>query len=147
MFKIFWGNPDQHGSLGNLREIIHRNRVTKDVKVFNIGDEFLLHVFKAHLTAAIMEEFNMETKTTAVDHPQSLQWLEDKAQLIVSNVLVPSTSADPVYRMHRSLLHLAFLYVDPIRWECGEHMDIGSGGYHASLPLDVLCHRSCSLNY
>ena len=72
VFKIFWGNPGQHGSLCNLREIIHRNRVTKDVKVFNIGDEFLLHVFKAHLTTVIMEEFKMEAKTTTVDHPQSL---------------------------------------------------------------------------
>ena len=125
VFKIFWGNPGQHGSLCNLREIFHRNRVTKDVKVFNIGDEFLLHVFKAHLTAAIMEELKMEANTTTIDHPQSRQWLEHKAQLIVSNVLMPSTSIDPVYRMHRSLLHLAFLYVDlreAIWWECGEHI-------------------------
>ena len=74
MFKIFWGNPGQHGSLYNLHEIIHRNRVTKDVKVFNVGDEFLLHVFKAHLTAAIME-LKIDTQATTIDHPQSLQWL------------------------------------------------------------------------
>ena len=125
VFKIFWGNPGQHGSLCNLREIIHRNRVTKDVKVFNVGDEFLLHVFKGHLTAAIMEELKMETKATIIDHPQSLQWLEDKATFIVSHVLMPSTSTDPVFGMHRSLLHLSFLYVDlreAIRWECGEHI-------------------------
>ena len=122
VFKIFWGNPGQHGSLCNLREIIHRNRVTKDVKVFNVGDEFLLHVFKAHLTTAIME---IDTQATTIDHPQSLQWLKDKAELIVSQVLMPSTSTDPVYRMHRSLLHLSFLYVDlreAIRYECGEHI-------------------------
>ena len=84
VFNIFWGNPGQHGSLCNLREIIHRNRITKDVKVFNVGNKFLLHVFKAHLTAAIMEELKIDTQATTIDHPQSLQWLEDKAELIVS---------------------------------------------------------------
>jgi hypothetical protein len=109
----------------NLREIISRNRVTKDVKVFNVGDEFLLHVFKAHLTAAITEELKIDTLATTIDHPKSLQWFEDKAKLIVSKVLMPSTSTDPVYRMHRSLLHLSFLYIglrEAIRCELGEHI-------------------------
>ena len=54
---------------------------------------------------------------------------------------MPSTSTDPVFGMHRSLLHLSFLYVDlreAIRWECGEHIGTGNGGYHVLLQLDVL---------
>ena len=86
VLKIFGGNPGQHGSLCNLREIIQQKRVTKDVKVFNVGDKFLLHIFKGHLTAAIMEELKVETKATIIDHPQSLQWLEDKATFIVTCV-------------------------------------------------------------
>ena len=42
--KYLGGNLGQHGSLCNLHEIIHQNRVTKDVKVFNVGDEFLLRL-------------------------------------------------------------------------------------------------------
>ena len=44
------------------------------------------YIFKGHRTAAIMEELKMETKATIIDHPQSLQWLEDKATFVVSHV-------------------------------------------------------------
>ena len=43
---IFWGSPVHPGSLCHLREQINRKQVDKAVKVFNVGDEFLLHCFK-----------------------------------------------------------------------------------------------------
>ena len=43
----------QPGSLCNLREQLNRKQIDKVVKVFNTGDEFLLHCFKAHLKARI----------------------------------------------------------------------------------------------
>ena len=73
--------------------------------MFNIGDKFLIHVFKAHLTAAIIEELKMETKTTTTDHPQSLQWLEGKAELIVSHL----------FNLYRSSVYDAPIIVASVR--------------------------------
>lgn len=117
VFGIFWGTPAQPGSLCNLREIVRRTRVDKAVKVFNVGDEFLIHVFKSHLIASIMRELKM---TDCINHTQSHQWLHDTAKRIVSCALMPTQSDDPVYQLHTSFLHLSFLYVDlreAIRWE------------------------------
>ena len=44
---------------------------------------------------------------------------------IVTDSLMPTTSEDPTYMLHRTLLHLGFLYVDlrnAIRWEDGPHI-------------------------
>ena len=46
VYTIFWGSPAQPGSLCHLREQVNRKQVDKAVKVFNVGDEFLLHCFK-----------------------------------------------------------------------------------------------------
>ena len=51
--KYFWGSPSVTGSLCNVRELISRKLVTKAVKVFNVGDEFLVHTFRAHLKSRI----------------------------------------------------------------------------------------------
>ena len=74
-----------------------------------------MHVFKAHLTAAIMSELNMENTSTPIDHPLSLEWLKGKAKHIVSRVIMPTTDTDPVYNMHRIFLHLSFLYYVDLR--------------------------------
>lgn len=39
--------------LCNVREQIRWNRVDKDVKVFSVGDEFVIYSLKVHLTAHI----------------------------------------------------------------------------------------------
>ena len=62
VFTIFWGAPNQPGSLCNLREIARRTSVDKGVKVFNTGDEFLLLAFRAHLKAAIASSLTINTK-------------------------------------------------------------------------------------
>ena len=54
VFTMFWGAPNQTGSLCHLREIARRTLVDKGVKVFNVGNEFLLHTFYAHFTASIL---------------------------------------------------------------------------------------------
>ena len=56
VFSMFWGVPSQDGSLSNLRSIIRWRNVDEKVKVFNVGDEFLMHAFQAHLTTAIMKQ-------------------------------------------------------------------------------------------
>lgn len=122
VFSIFWGTPAQPGSLCNLREIVRRTRVDKNVKVFNVGDEFLLHAFKSHLIASILQVFNIEEITESIDHECSHQWLLDTAKMIVSSVLMPKKSEDPVHYLHTAFLHLSFLYIDlreAIRWENG----------------------------
>lgn len=56
IFMIFWEKPAQVGSLCNLREVIRQVQVDKAAKVFNVGDEFLMHAFKAHLMAGILRK-------------------------------------------------------------------------------------------
>ena len=63
----FWGSPAKVGSLCNMREIVRRLQVDKGVKVFNVGDEFLIHVFKSHFTASILPILNIQTSSEAVN--------------------------------------------------------------------------------
>ena len=122
---MFWGSPAQTGSLCNTREVIRRLQVDKGVKIFNIGDEFLLHVFKAHFKATILPILNIQTPSASISsHPLSQEWLHDIAEKIVRDVLMirPSPSTDPVYDFHRYLLHHMYMYIDlreAIRWENG----------------------------
>ena len=122
IFSMFWGSPAQIGSLCNMREVIRRLQVDKGVKVFNIGDEFLLHVFKAHFKVSIFPILNIQTTSGTISHQASQEWLHNIAEKIVSDVLMPSSSTDPVYDFHRSFLHHMFMYIDlreAIRWENG----------------------------
>ena len=75
IFLMFWGSPAQVGSLCNMREIIRRLQVDKGVKVFNVGDEFLIHVFKAHFKASILPVLNIQTSsdTTVASSPAPSQ--------------------------------------------------------------------------
>ena len=122
---MFWGSPAQTGSLCNMREVIRHLQVDKGVKIFNIGDEFLLHVFKAHFKASILPILNIQTPSASIlSHQLSQEWLHDVAEKIVRDVLMirPSPSTDPVYDFHRNLLHHMYMYIDlreAIRWENG----------------------------
>lgn len=122
VFATYWGTPSDIGSLCNIREFISRKLVTKNVKVFNVGNEFLIHTFRAHFIARICSILKISSPTDDISHTKSLQWLEGKAREIVHETIHPTTSTDPVYLKHRSFLHLAFLYIDlrtAIRWEDG----------------------------
>ena len=122
VFSMFWGVPSQDGSLSNLRSIIRRLNVDEKVKVFNVGDEFLMHAFQAHLTTAIMEQLKLDNPSAQYDHPCSLAWLRSEAEKLVKELLAPTESIDPIPSMHKAFLHVAYSYVDlreAIRWENG----------------------------
>lgn len=119
---MFWGSPAHIGSLCNMREIVRRLQVDKGVKVFNIGDEFLLDVFKAHFKASILPIVNIQTPSDPIVHQPTQQWLRSTAERIVDDVITPSVTSDLVLNFHRSFLHHMFMYVDlreAIRWENG----------------------------
>ena len=144
VFAIFWGNPTQSGSLCNMREQINRKLVDKKVKVFSIGDEFLLHAFKAHLTARVCTLFKINSPADNIQHPCSTQWLRTTAQWLVNESLKPIKCDDPVYTLHRSFQHTAFLYIDlrnAIRWENGPQIIS-----HWKLWLPRFCATGCK-NY
>lgn len=125
VFTIFWGTPSDTGSLCNLREFISRKQVSKAVKVFNVGDEFLIHCFKAHFTARACSILGIASPTDDIEHTIDLEWLKAKAEVIVQQTINPIETSDPVYFKHRTFLHLAFLYIDlrqAIRWEDGPHI-------------------------
>ena len=92
VFSIFWGIPSQQGSLSSLRSVAHRLNVDHKVKVFNVGDEFLVHTFKAHLLTAIMSHLNMSETTDTVTHPCSLAWLQQLAEKLVRDILSHNSS-------------------------------------------------------
>lgn len=104
---------------------MRRLQVDKGVKVFNVGDEFLLHVFKAHLVASVCSILKLGSVSEDIPHEKSLEWLRSTAERLIVDTLMPLSSSDPVYTMHRSFLHTVFLYVDlrkAIRYEEGPHI-------------------------
>ena len=119
IFMMFWGKPAQPGSLCNLQEVVRRVQVDKAVKVFNVGDEFIMHAFRAHLTAGIL---NLTSTSDHLEHSETCEWLHHTAEKLVSSLLMPRKSEDSVYHLHSTFLHHAFLYSDlrqAIRWENG----------------------------
>ena len=97
----------------------------QSVKVFNVGDEFLVHCFKAHLAARLCTLLKLSSSSDDVQHEASQEWLKATAESMVAQTLMPTVSEDPMYSLHRSFLHLGFLYVDlrnAIQWENGPHI-------------------------
>ncbi len=108
-----------------MREVTRRTSVDKNVKVFNVCDEFLVHAFKGHLISGVLTYFKAKSPADLIEHSATERWLQETADTLVSKTLMPSNSTDPVYKMHRSFLHHAFLYIDlreAIRWENGQQI-------------------------
>ena len=123
VYIMFWGAPKQIGSLCHLQEVVRRTEVDKGVKIFNVGDEFLMHSFIAHFTASILTILNATSTADYIQHEPTKKWLYEKSIEIVTKCIVHATSTDPAYNLHRLFLHHAYLYVDlreAIRWENGQ---------------------------
>jgi hypothetical protein len=108
-----------------MREMVQRTQVDKTAKVFNVGDEFIMHVFNAHLKANICQLLNITAPSDAIPHLCTQQWLRETAEMIVTSSIMPKKTNDPVHSLHRSFIHLGYLYVDlreAIRWENGPHI-------------------------
>lgn len=125
-----WGSERDSGSLCHLKDISGRRQVGRDVKVFNVGDEFLRHAFEAHLLAAITNHFNLHSPSDNIadSTKKTHSWLRCKAEKIVQCSVLPCestlvlTKVDELYMLHRRLLYMGFLYLrlrDSIRREDG----------------------------
>ena len=122
---MFWGSPSHLGSLCNLRELVRRVQVDKAGKVFNVCDEFILHAYKSHLLAAVCTKLNIASPDMPIHHQPTIEWLKQTAELIVTQTIHPSSFLDPIYTLHRSFLHTAYLYADlrnAIRYEHGKQI-------------------------
>ena len=98
------------------------SQVDKSVKVFNVGDEFLVHAVRSHLMTGVINQLHIHTSTDEIPHEKSSQSLTDTAETLVSSLLMPTSTTDQIYQFHRSFLHMAFLYIDlreSIHWESG----------------------------
>ena len=105
-----------------MREIIQRVQVDKAAKVFNVADEFMVHVFKAHLSASVCTLLKLQSTSEVIHHEATERWLRETAETLLADTIMPVQASDPVYALHRSFLHLGFLYYDlrnAIRWEDG----------------------------
>lgn len=105
--------------------MIRRTHVDKCAKVFSVGDEFPVHAFKSHLISSILTHFKAKSPDDPIEHSSTESWLQETADQLVLKTLMPSNSTDPVYKMHRSFLHQAYLYIDlreAIRWENGQQI-------------------------
>ena len=81
-----------------MREHVQRLQVDKGVKVFNVGDEFLIHVFKAHLVASVSSLLQINSTSDTIPHDRSLEWLRSTAEQLVSHTLMPAAaSSDPLF--------------------------------------------------
>ena len=87
VYMIFWGTLPEPGSLCNLREIARRTQVDKAVRVFNVGDEFLVPTFKITST---LSKLNIKEVSDSVHHSTSQEWLKETAMKIVSSTLMPT---------------------------------------------------------
>ena len=75
--------------------------------------------------ARICTLLEVNTPSDEIIHSCSHDWLQSKAQWLVGETLKPVPCTDPVYSLHRSFLHMAFLYIDlrnAIRWENGPNI-------------------------
>lgn len=88
------------------------------MKVFNVGDEFLVHVFKAHLTARVCYLLKLDAVSDPIPHDDSHDdpqgWLRAMAEKLLPDTIMPpaSESTDHLFKRHRAFLHMAYLYVD-----------------------------------
>ena len=123
---IFRGTLAEHGSLCNVREQIRQNQVDKDVKVFSVGGEFVIHSFKVHLKARICTIFGLQSASDIIPHEKSLAWLQSTAEELVTETDAYTRTIQWHTIQHaQDILHLAFLYVDlrcAIRYEHGPHI-------------------------
>ena len=98
--------------------------MNKSASVF-IADEFIMHVFKAHLLASICRYLSVSSPQGDIVHQVDLQWLQKTAKATVSKSLYPVPSDDPVHSFHKGFVNLAFLYCDlrtAIHWDDGPHI-------------------------
>ena len=91
---------------------MNRMKVDKGVKVFSVGDEFLMHSLSAHLTANICEVFGISSPDQPIPHENSREWLSSTAKALVSKTVAPVETNDPLFAFHRCYLRTCFLYVD-----------------------------------
>ncbi len=72
----------------------------------------VLYYIKAHLQARICTLLQISSTSDSIPHDLSQQWLYDTAVKLLPDTLMPSTTGDPVFGLHRTFLHIGYLYVD-----------------------------------
>ena len=123
--ETFWGSITQSGSICNLRELVNRTQLDKGAKTFSITDEFVIHVLKANLLAAIYTMFNISSRDQSIRHEVSAQWLQQAASEVIECTLILREPTDYLHSFSHAFMHVAFLYYDlrqAIRFEEGEHI-------------------------
>ena len=75
-----------------MREQVSRKQ---GVKIFSVGDEILLHAFKAHLVARICTILKVTSTSSPIEHDVSSEWLRTTAERPVVQTLMPYSSTDP----------------------------------------------------
>ena len=95
--------------------------------MFNVGDKFIVHAFRARIIASICCHLKLKLPDDEINHDIIWQWLENTAPAIVAKALYPEQSKDSVYHFHKSFVNMAFL-LTPIlewlyvNWEDGPHI-------------------------
>ena len=71
------------------------------------------------MQARICTLLKINTTADSIPHGCFYQWFHDIAVKLLPDTLMPSTSNDPVLHFHRTFLHIAYLYINAVRWENG----------------------------
>ena len=67
--------------------------------MFNVGDEFITHAFKAHLIGRICTLLKLKSLDDDIQHDISVKWLRDTAEMMVPKTFFPESSEDPVLKI------------------------------------------------
>ena len=54
----------------------------------------------------------LQSTSDIINHEATEKWLKETAETLLADTLMPVQKSDPVFALHRSLLHLGFLYCD-----------------------------------
>ena len=84
----FWGDYSTTCSLSYMRELVRLVQVDSGMKAFNIGDEFLVHSFKAHLLASICSLLKVNSSSKIIQHENSLDWFRLTAEQLIADTLM-----------------------------------------------------------
>ena len=98
-------------------------KVDKAAKVFNVCDGFIVHAYKSHLLAAVCTQLKLESPDSLLMSQPCSGRKQKQKRLFHRSCIDPIS--DPVYGLHHTFLHIAFLYVDlrsAIQFEEGEHI-------------------------
>ena len=92
IFQIFWGSPSQKGSLQSERD--HTACSGQQSSKSIVADEFMVHVFKAHLSASVCTLLKLPSTSEVIHHQATERRLRETAETLLADTIMPVQASD-----------------------------------------------------